>query len=89
MLLFIIVMLVVGILAGFIARAIVPGDDSMSLLGTLVLGLAGSLIGGFLGYLIFGKDGQDGALQMSGILGSIVGAVIALLVLRFSRRQRA
>ena len=82
-------MLVVGILAGFIARAIVPGDDSMSLLGTLVLGLAGSLIGGFLGYLIFGKDGQDGALQMSGILGSIVGAVIALLVLRFSRRQRA
>lgn len=74
--------IIVGLVAGFIARAIVPGRDAMSLAGTLVLGLVGSLIGGFLGYILFGKDAENGAFQLSGFLASIVGAVIALLVWR-------
>ena len=88
MLTFIIVMLVVGLIAGFLARAIVPGDDSMGLLATLALGLVGSLIGGFLGYVLFGRDAADGAFQTSGIIGSVIGAIIALLVFRMTRRQR-
>ena len=52
----IISLLIIGIIAGFLARAIVPGDDSMSIGATLVLGIVGSFIGGFLGYLIFGND---------------------------------
>ena len=63
MLWFIIVMIVVGFLAGLIARAIVPGNDSMSLLATTVLGIVGSLVGGLLGWLIFGKDAAAGALN--------------------------
>lgn len=89
MLTFIIVMLVVGLVAGFLARAIVPGDDSMGIVATIALGIVGSLIGGFLGYILFGRDGADGAFQTSGIIGSVIGAIIALLVLRMTRRQSA
>jgi uncharacterized membrane protein YeaQ/YmgE (transglycosylase-associated protein family) len=46
------------------------------------LGVVGSFIGGFLGYLIFNEDLDQGALQPSGILGSIIGAIIALLIWR-------
>src|SRR3954452_9804344 len=79
---FILYLLVIGIIAGFIARALVPGKDSMSVAATIVLGIVGSFIGGFLGYLITHKDANDGAFQASGIIGSIIGAVIALLVYR-------
>ncbi len=82
MLLLIIGMLVVGLIAGYVARAVVPGPDPMGVGGTLLLGIVGSAIGGFLGWLLFGKDASDGALQMSGLFGSVVGAVIALLVYR-------
>lgn len=71
--------LVIGLIAGFIARALVPGPDPMGLLGTLVLGLAGSLVGGFLGNLLV--DGRVD-IEASGIVGSIIGAVVALLVYR-------
>lgn len=75
----IVVWLVIGLLAGFVARALVPGRDSMGVGGTLVLGLVGSLIGGFLGNLLV-----EGRLDIeaAGIFGSIVGAVIALLIYR-------
>jgi uncharacterized membrane protein YeaQ/YmgE (transglycosylase-associated protein family) len=82
--------IVVGLISGFIARAIVPGDDSMGIGGTIVLGLVGSLVGGFIGYLIFHKDGANGAFQMSGFLGSIVGSVLVLLAWRaFNSRTAA
>ena len=89
MLTFIIVMIVVGLIAGFLARAIVPGDDSMGIPATIALGIVGSLVGGFLGYLLFGRDLADGAFQTSGIIGSVIGAIIVLLLMRLARRERA
>jgi uncharacterized membrane protein YeaQ/YmgE (transglycosylase-associated protein family) len=77
---FIITLIIVGAIAGFIARAVVPGRDPMGVVGTIVLGIVGSFVGGFLGYLLFHKDGADGFLQPAGIIGSIIGAVIALLI---------
>ncbi|MFD1858491.1 GlsB/YeaQ/YmgE family stress response membrane protein [Aeromicrobium camelliae] len=68
--------LIVGLIAGFIARAVVPGDDSMGILGTLVLGIVGSFVGGLLGSLLTG-DGID--FSAAGIIGSIIGAIIALI----------
>jgi uncharacterized membrane protein YeaQ/YmgE (transglycosylase-associated protein family) len=79
---FVISMLVIGLVAGFLARAIVPGRDPMGIGATIVLGIVGSFIGGFLGYVLFGKDAGEGALQPSGVIGAIIGAVIALLVWR-------
>ncbi len=79
---FLLYLLVIGIVAGFLARLLVPGRDPMSIGATIVLGIIGSFIGGFIGWALFGKDLADGALQASGIIGSIVGAVIALLVYR-------
>lgn len=89
MLMFIIMLIIVGLIAGFIARAIMPGPDPMGVVGTIVLGVVGSLIGGFLGYVLFGKDASSGAFQTSGLIGSIIGAIIALLALRLMRRERA
>lgn len=73
----IIAFLIMGLIAGLIARAIVPGKDPMGLLGTLILGVIGAFIGGF----IFG--GPDDAV---GYIGAIVGAVLALLVYKLATR---
>jgi uncharacterized membrane protein YeaQ/YmgE (transglycosylase-associated protein family) len=89
MLWFILMLIIIGAIAGFVARLLIPGPDPMGVLATIVLGIIGSFIGGFLGYILFGKDIDEGALQPSGIIGSIIGAVIALLVYRFATRRGA
>jgi uncharacterized membrane protein YeaQ/YmgE (transglycosylase-associated protein family) len=85
---FLLYMLVIGIVAGFLARLLVPGRDPMGFWATVLLGVIGSFIGGFLGYVLFGKDLDEGAIQASGILGSVIGAVIALLIYRAITRSR-
>ncbi len=79
---FILFLLIVGIIGGFIARAVVPGNDAMGFGGTLLLGIIGSFVGGFLGYVLFRNDADSGAFQASGIIGSIIGSIIALLIYR-------
>ena len=69
----------IGLVAGALARLLVPGRNPMGCLATIALGVVGSFVGGFLGYVLFGEDIGDGAVQASGIFGSIVGAVIVLL----------
>lgn len=77
-----ITLVVIGAIAGFAARLLVPGRDPMGCLATVVLGILGSFVGGFLGYLLLGKDLEQGALQPSGVLGSIIGAIVVLLIYR-------
>lgn len=79
---FLLYLIVIGAVAGFVARAVVPGPDPLGVVGTIVLGVVGSFVGGFLGWALFGEDFDEGALQASGIIGSIVGAILALLVYR-------
>ena len=67
-------------IAGALARLLVPGRQDISIAMTIVLGIVGSFVGGFLGYLIFHKDAQDGFFQPAGIIGSIIGAIIVLLI---------
>ena len=76
----ILTIIIVGAIAGFLARLLVPGRQDMSILATVVLGIVGSFLGGLLGYLLFHKDAGDGLLQPAGIIGSIIGAIIALLI---------
>jgi uncharacterized membrane protein YeaQ/YmgE (transglycosylase-associated protein family) len=76
----IISLVIIGLVAGALARLLVPGRQDISIPMTILIGIVGSFVGGFLGYLIFHKDSQDGFFQPSGIIGSIIGAVIVLLV---------
>lgn len=78
----IIALVIVGLIAGALARLLVPGPDPMGIGGTILVGIIGSFVGGFLGYALFHKDASQGALQPSGIVGSVIGAVIVLLVYR-------
>jgi uncharacterized membrane protein YeaQ/YmgE (transglycosylase-associated protein family) len=75
----IIVFLIVGLIAGFIARALVPGPDPMGWLGTMILGIVGSFVGGTLAALVFGGTLD---LTASGLIGSIIGAIIVLVIWR-------
>lgn len=77
----IVILLVVGFIAGLLARALVPGDDSMGIIATIVLGVIGSFVGGFIGAL-FSSDRNVLDFSTSGLIMSIVGAVVALLVYR-------
>ena len=77
---FIIGLIIIGLIAGFIARALVPGDDSMSIVATIVLGIIGSFVGGFLADLLFRSEGEDAGLGPAGIIGSIIGAIVVLLI---------
>jgi uncharacterized membrane protein YeaQ/YmgE (transglycosylase-associated protein family) len=86
---FLIYLFLIGIVAGFIARALVPGRDAMTFGATVVLGILGSFAGGFLGWALFGKDFDEGALQPSGVIGSIIGAILLLLLYRAVRHRNS
>jgi uncharacterized membrane protein YeaQ/YmgE (transglycosylase-associated protein family) len=76
----IISLLVVGLIAGAVARLVVPGRQNISIPMTILLGIVGSFVGGFIGYLLFHKDASSGFFQPAGIIGSIIGAIIVLLI---------
>jgi len=76
----IISLIIVGLIAGAVARLLVPGKQDISIPMTMLIGIIGSFVGGFLGYLIFHHDSEDGFFQPSGIIGSIIGAIIVLLI---------
>src|ERR1700712_4671674 len=84
----IITLIIVGLVAGALARLLVPGRDPMGIGATILLGIVGSFIGGFLGYAPFPQGHQDGFFQPSGFFGSVVGAVIALLIYRHLGSRR-
>lgn len=85
----IITLLIIGLIAGALARLLVPGKDPMGIFATILLGIVGSFIGGFLGYVLFGHDKAEGFFQPSGLLGSIIGSVIVLLIYRAMGRNRS
>ena len=77
---FILGLIIVGLIAGALARFLVPGRDPMGIGATIVLGIVGSFLGGFLADVLFRSDTADRGLSPAGIIGSIIGAVIVLLI---------
>jgi uncharacterized membrane protein YeaQ/YmgE (transglycosylase-associated protein family) len=73
--------LIVGLIAGFLARALVPGKDPMGFLATLILGVVGSFVGGFI-FSLFQSDRDILDFSTTGLIGSIIGAIVALLIYR-------
>jgi uncharacterized membrane protein YeaQ/YmgE (transglycosylase-associated protein family) len=82
----IILFIVFGFVIGLIARAVLPGRQTMGLVGTTLLGIAGSFVGGFLVSLVTHNRITD--LNTAGVVGSILGAIVLLvLASRFSGRR--
>ena len=83
--------ILLGLIAGAIAKAILPGDDPGGLIVTTIIGIVGALLGGFLATAIFGAHPLDNFFDVSTWLTAIVGAIILLLIYRLltGRRGRA
>jgi uncharacterized membrane protein YeaQ/YmgE (transglycosylase-associated protein family) len=84
----IISLVIIGLVAGSLARLAVPGKQDLTIRGTIVLGVVGSFVGGFLGYLLFHHHANHGFIQPSGIVGSVIGSIIVLLLwLRYGAKS--
>jgi len=76
--------IILGFLAGLVARGVLPGADHMGFIATTVVGIVGSVIGGLIGRL-FKKPAPGAKFHPAGFIMSIVGAVVLLIVLRMVR----
>ena len=77
----IIAWILLGLIAGAIAKALMPGRDPGGIVATILIGIAGALIGGFIWNLLSGADGY-GSLDIGGILVAVLGAMILLWAYR-------
>lgn len=79
--------ILIGLMAGLLARFIIPGEQPMGWLLTIVLGLIGSVVGGFISSAMFGTDPRDPGFQASGLIMSTMGALVVLgLYLALNKR---
>lgn len=72
--------LLLGLIAGAIAKALIPGEQPGGWLATLILGVIGAMVGGWLGGLIFDVDVMDQFWSLSSWVMAIVGSVVVLLI---------
>ncbi|MDV6030187.1 MAG: GlsB/YeaQ/YmgE family stress response membrane protein [Phycisphaera sp. RhM] len=78
--------IVLGLVAGFLARMLHPGNDSMGIIATIALGIVGSLLGGFVAYLL--KLGTS-PFEPGGWILATLGAIVLLVFGWFGTKQRA
>lgn len=76
-----------GLIVGAIARLLIPGRDKMGCLATSILGIVGSVLGGWLGHELFGRPQESGYFSRSWLF-SIVGAILVLLIWRMISNRR-
>ena len=78
----IIAWIVLGLLAGAIAKALLPGDDPGGFIVTAIIGIVGAILGGLIARLLFGADAIDEFFDISTWITAIVGSIILLLIYR-------
>jgi len=78
--------LIIGLIAGALARLIMPGKDPMGVLATIVLGIVGSIIGGLIAGLIWRGDN---GFHPGGLFLSLLGAILVLWIWRMIRSRSA
>lgn len=81
--------IVLGLIAGAIAKVIMPGDDPGGIIVTIIIGIVGAILGGFLASLIFEVDVNESFFDLSTWIAAIVGALILLFVYRLVTGRRA
>ncbi len=74
--------IVLGLIAGAIAKAILPGDDPGGIIVTMIIGIVGAILGGFLALVLFNGDTLDEFFDVSTWLTAIIGAIILLVLYR-------
>ena len=77
----IIAAIVIGIVAGYLGRLLLPGPDPMGFVGTVVIGIVGSLLGFFLFTSVLGIGDND-KFDLGGIIGAVIGTMIVLAIYR-------
>ena len=77
--------LIIGLIAGALARLIMPGRDPMGIIATIILGIVGSILGGLVSWAIWGSS--TGRIQPAGLLLSILGAIIVLWIWRMAKSR--
>ena len=87
----IIAFIILGLIAGAVAKALLPGDDPGGIIITAIIGVVGALLGGFLAGVLFDADPMDEFFDISSWLTAIIGAIILLLIYRMvvGRRRGA
>ena len=85
----IIAFLILGLLAGAIAKALMPGNDPGGLIVTMAIGVVGALLGGFLAGALFGADPLDEFFDISTWLTAVVGAMVLLFLYRLVTGNRS
>ncbi|MFD8025038.1 GlsB/YeaQ/YmgE family stress response membrane protein [Streptomyces lavendulae] len=84
----IIAWILIGLLAGIIAKLLLPGKDPGGIIVTMLIGIVGALLGGWLGKVIFGVDSIDGFFDLSTWIAAIVGSLILLILYRLLTRGK-
>jgi uncharacterized membrane protein YeaQ/YmgE (transglycosylase-associated protein family) len=74
--------IILGAIAGVIAKALLPGDDPGGIIITTIIGIVGALLGGFLAAALFGADPLDEFWDVSSWLTAIIGAIVLLVIYR-------
>ena len=78
----IIAFIILGAIAGIIAKAVLPGEDPGGFIVTTIIGIIGAILGGFLAAALFGAKPLDEFFDISTWLTAIVGAIILLVIYR-------
>jgi uncharacterized membrane protein YeaQ/YmgE (transglycosylase-associated protein family) len=78
-------MIIIGLIAGALARLIMPGRDPMGIVMTIILGIVGSILGGLVSWAIWGTE--TGRIQPAGLVLSILGAIIVLWIYRMMKSR--
>jgi uncharacterized membrane protein YeaQ/YmgE (transglycosylase-associated protein family) len=84
----IIAWILIGLLAGAIAKLLLPGKDPGGIIITMLIGIVGGLLGGWLGKVIFGVDSIDGFFDLSTWIAAIVGSLVLLVLYRLVTGNR-
>ena len=77
--------LIIGLIAGALARLIMPGRDAMGIIATILLGIVGSIVGGLVSWAIWGADTTG--FRPAGLLFSILGAILVLWIWRMVKSR--
>jgi uncharacterized membrane protein YeaQ/YmgE (transglycosylase-associated protein family) len=84
----IIAFIILGLIAGAIAKALLPGDDPGGIIITAIIGVVGALLGGFLAGVLFDADPMDEFFDISSWLTAIVGSIVLLIIYRLVTGSR-